>query len=138
LEGKLSEQVGNRIIDTSFVLCTVLMFIFVSSWTIGVLSFGTMTFLLQLIVGMWVIVLVAFILSRAQINRNGTKGMNSKLDDAQAPSLEKSSGSSFVIPSYCPYCHAPIILEDAYWVDEGKLVCPECNNSILVRVVEDI
>jgi hypothetical protein len=136
----MSGQVGNKRIDVSLIVCTVLMFYtfpFFFSYS-EVFPYETMIILWQLVVGTWALVFVAFLLSRAQINRHDIEGINEIWDDNQVPSPEKSSGSSFIIPSYCPYCHAPIVLENTYWVDEGKLVCPECNNSILVRVVEDI
>lgn len=48
-----------------------------------------------------------------------------------------STGASYVIPLYCPYCGNQYELNRLDWIGTNEFSCPRCYNAVQVGIRED-
>jgi len=129
----LNESAGNRTVDTIFILITGLLF------TLGLLfglGFGGAIFspLIFILNALWVASLIAFLVSRANFSRAENLTTMDTLEEIDQLLLEPTRETSFVIPSHCPYCREPVILEEIEWLQSDAFSCRFCGKSIPVKL----
>lgn len=79
-------------------------------------------------------IFIIFLISRA----NFSKGKDLAADDTVVRMdkllLEPSHETSYIIPSYCPNCHEPVILEEIEWLRSDAFSCRFCGKMIQVKL----
>ena len=83
---------------------------------------------------LWITILIMFIVSRANLSREGNLATDDTLEEIDEFLLEPTPETSYVIPSYCPFCHEPVILEEIDWLRPDAFSCRFCGKKIQVKL----
>ncbi|MBN2231072.1 MAG: hypothetical protein JW779_15920 [Candidatus Thorarchaeota archaeon] len=132
----MSEQVGNKNIDAVFGASTISLLVFGIIFILGLGEFTTVVlFIFWPLVGtLWVVTFIIFLFSRVNKSREENLDLDEILEEVQETIYEPTPDTSFVIPSFCPYCREPVILEEIDWIRSDEFLCRFCGKTISVKI----